>query len=138
MILKEIQPIVIHGDSPITEIWPDGLYEEIMRVRVNSVTERILQGNIAVCNGLNIFSVESGLPVKVSYPPLKLAKELAKSYQKWIEELKAGTVDTDALIKTYRFKFAHLAKGGVNIFETNERIDTGTVMFSYLTDQRQV
>lgn len=123
------------SNSPITEMWPNRLYEEIMNVRVNSIFAKIMQGTMPppVSNGLNIFSAEGDLPVHISYPPYSLAKSLARDYQKWIEEQQKRVQDPDALIKTYTFKFMRREQGFVRFFESNERVRTGTVIFSYLT-----
>ncbi|MBI3385922.1 hypothetical protein HY031_02430, partial [Candidatus Gottesmanbacteria bacterium] len=64
---KEITQLYHENDSPLWEMWPDQLYAQIIDARVNSIVERIMLGSLPppVSNGLNIFSTESGIPLRV-------------------------------------------------------------------------
>jgi len=135
--LKEITPLQIHPDSPLTEIWPDVLYDAIMSQRVNSIVQKILGGTIVESNQISIFSKDSGLPLKVAFPRMEYAKRLAKDYSEWIANLQLQVEDPDALIKTYTFKFRAEPSTEVWTFEPKpQRIATGAVLFSYNTAAR--
>ncbi len=137
----EIRLLYHENDSPMTEMWPDRLYADIMKARVESVVDQIIKGSVVKSNGLNIFAYhgdEASLPMNVSYPPTSLAKQLARDYQIWIDDLKAGVKDPETLIRSYTFKFKKRTQQPVTIHDTGERIPTATVIFSYLTDVRQI
>lgn len=120
--------------SPLTEMWPDEKYAQIMQTRVNSIVERIMAGSMPppLSNGLNIFSWKSGMPLNICYPPKVLADSLAQSYQTWINNLKNAAASHE-LIKSYTFTFTPRDEAYVRFFESTDVVFTGTVIFTYLT-----
>ena len=129
---KKDKELIRDPDVPfLTTIWGNKKYEGYVDFQMLTLLGQISNGIIKIANDRSLFSIESGFPLEVSYPPIDLAERITI---KWLAELHKAQVKAKegTLLKSYTFGLWATAKMSVTTVD-GQTYTVGPIFASHTT-----